>query len=821
MQSISMQTRRFLLFLLLFVIIGEYVSGQVQVVRPIDTLQANPESIPLSDITLKSAEVMITVKEEIHDLIPAGTIRQLKIKNDAVLATIDRGLFENIDPGDVTKNIRFLEKRKVGLLKERQKIEEQETGLSSVCNSLNSFKNSTIKELARWENTRKVIEADSLNPGVSLKTMETISFLDSTLLLISAKSNSLADILNNTIETGIEIDTHLEKTSALIDAKRSAALLVDHSPFCSLNFRTNYLKEISDSVKLKSTVELVELKNYLASQIGFVFLTMLIFCGLFYFFIQLRKRIVIRESGFGFIYKEKVLKMISNPGSAAILLALFSATIIFTDKPLIFKEISIYIIAFPLIQLLSKLINEKFRFYLYAFGGLIVFYLLLLLVSNESVLYRFLLLFIAVAEIVLLVYLLMHYDRKKKSNEKLKYFIDGFVSLHIGLAVVGMISNITGRITLTEIIIGAVFLNIFSLLVLRATTLIINGLIAIGVDSERGKKINVVRMYGEIIKRKTINLVNILAVIIWVLHTLSNFSLSDSLYNAIGSVFTHKYTVFSTSFSFDSIFIFFLVIYIAVVLANLIRVLLEEDVLIRLSLSKGLPHSLAMVIKYSLVAGGFFLAVSAAGIPVDRITIILGAMSVGIGFGLQSVFNNLVSGFILLFERPIQLGDTVQVGQLTGNVKSIGIRASSIRTFEGAEVIVPNGQLVSNEVINWTLSDQKRRVEIIVGVSYKSDPKQVYHLLIGILNNHMEVLQIPSPLVFFKGLGESSLDFTVFAWIADYNEGLRIKSELLFSIFEVLKENNIEIPFPQHDLHLRSVDGELVFRNADLSKKTD
>ena len=127
MQSISMQTRRFLLFLLLFVIIGEYVSGQVQVVRPIDTLQANPESIPLSDITLKSAEVMITVKEEIHDLIPAGTIRQLKIKNDAVLATIDRGLFENIDPGDVTKNIRFLEKRKDGLLKERQKIEEQES----------------------------------------------------------------------------------------------------------------------------------------------------------------------------------------------------------------------------------------------------------------------------------------------------------------------------------------------------------------------------------------------------------------------------------------------------------------------------------------------------------------------------------------------------------------------------------------------------------------------------------------------------------------------------------------------------------------------
>jgi small-conductance mechanosensitive channel len=194
-------------------------------------------------------------------------------------------------------------------------------------------------------------------------------------------------------------------------------------------------------------------------------------------------------------------------------------------------------------------------------------------------------------------------------------------------------------------------------------------------------------------------------------------------------------------------------------------------------------------------------------------------MSVGIGFGLQNIFNNLVSGLILLFERPIQLGDTVQVGQLTGNVKSIGLRSSNVTTFEGAEVIVPNGQLVSNEVINWTLSDQKRRLEITVGVAYGSDPEQVHKLLNDIVNNHMDLLKDPEPLVVFNDMGESALKFTLYFWIADYNLGRQIKSDILFSIFRVFKENNIEIPFPQHDLHLRSVDPEIMLRNTGEERK--
>jgi small-conductance mechanosensitive channel len=190
----------------------------------------------------------------------------------------------------------------------------------------------------------------------------------------------------------------------------------------------------------------------------------------------------------------------------------------------------------------------------------------------------------------------------------------------------------------------------------------------------------------------------------------------------------------------------------------------------------------------------------------DQLTIIFSAFSVGIGFGLQNIFNNLVSGVILLFERPIQLGDTVEVGTLIGRVQSMGIRSSNIKTFDGAEVIVPNGQLISQEVVNWTLTDQHRRIEVISGVAYGSDVHKVKELLMGVLNEHPDIMKEPNPQVLFNAMGDSSLDFRMLFWTAKFDDWLRVKSEIVFAVHDILYANNIEIPFPQRDLHIRSMD---------------
>jgi small-conductance mechanosensitive channel len=142
-----------------------------------------------------------------------------------------------------------------------------------------------------------------------------------------------------------------------------------------------------------------------------------------------------------------------------------------------------------------------------------------------------------------------------------------------------------------------------------------------------------------------------------------------------------------------------------------------------------------------------------------------------------------------------------------------------MQTFEGAEIIVPNGELISNRVTNWTLSNKRTRLEIIIGVAYKSDPHLVNQLLLGILEDHPEILKLPEPGIFFTALGDNSLDFMLNFWISDFVEGKRIRSEVLFRIFDVLKENGIEIPFPQRDLHLRSVDQDITFQMKNPKEK--
>ena len=198
------------------------------------------------------------------------------------------------------------------------------------------------------------------------------------------------------------------------------------------------------------------------------------------------------------------------------------------------------------------------------------------------------------------------------------------------------------------------------------------------------------------------------------------------------------------------------------------------------------------------------LAASAAGLSATQLTVVFGALGVGIGFGLQTVVNNFVSGLILMFERPVKVGDRVETAGRAGIVSRIGIRASMIRTFDGAEVVVPNSDLVSKEVVNWTLSDEERRGEILVGVAYGSEVKKVLGILKNVAIAHPKVLDAPEPAAQMISFGESSLNFRLFVWTELEYFG-EVMSDLHEAIDEELRKAGIGIPFPQRDLHVRSV----------------
>jgi small-conductance mechanosensitive channel len=213
------------------------------------------------------------------------------------------------------------------------------------------------------------------------------------------------------------------------------------------------------------------------------------------------------------------------------------------------------------------------------------------------------------------------------------------------------------------------------------------------------------------------------------------------------------------------------------------------------------------MVRYTLLFFGFLFALAATGIELSKLTVVAGGLGVGIGFGLQNIVNNFVSGLVLLFERPLKVGDAVQLQGIDvwGEIRRIGIRASVIRTFDGAEVIVPNGQLISEAVTNWTFSDRRRRVEVAVGVEYGTDAQRVLDLLLQVAGSNERVLAAPPPLALFVGFGASSLDFLLRAWVADFDEGYTTRSDLTVAIQRALAEADIGVPFPQRDLHLRSM----------------
>jgi small-conductance mechanosensitive channel len=221
----------------------------------------------------------------------------------------------------------------------------------------------------------------------------------------------------------------------------------------------------------------------------------------------------------------------------------------------------------------------------------------------------------------------------------------------------------------------------------------------------------------------------------------------------------------------------------------------------RVELPRGVPTTISKITTYIILTIGFFVLVGMLGLDLGNVAIIAGALSVGIGFGLQNVVNNFVSGLILLFERPIKEGDSVELAAVSGVVEKIGMRASIVRTWQGADVIVPNATFVSSSIVNWTLHDEVRRIDIPVGVAYGTDPERVLELLLGIARKHPDVLAEPKPVAMFVRFGQNSLDFELRAWTAvDF---LRVGSELRVAITRALKEAGIEIPFPQVDLHLK------------------
>ncbi len=373
-----------------------------------------------------------------------------------------------------------------------------------------------------------------------------------------------------------------------------------------------------------------------------------------------------------------------------------------------------------------------------------------------------------------------------------------------GLFSISVLANIFGAVSLSSLLATATLASIYDTIVVWIFVVVVDGAMTVALRTTTARRLLIVRYHSDRILAVVFRVIRTVAVLTWAVFTLDHFGLLDRIASWLKAIVLFEFHLGGFSLSVSSVALFAVTIWVSVKLSQLIGFILDEDVMPRLDLPKGVPATISKTSTYLILAIGFFIAVTAAGVDLSQATIVVGALGVGIGFGLQNTVNNFVSGLILLFGRPINVGDKIQIGEVSGVVKDIGIRATIVHTWQGAEVIVPNATLISDNLVNWTLSDQNRRMEIPVGVAYGSPTTTVIELLTGVAMAHPEVLEDPAPVTIFTGFGDSSLDFELRAWtMGDF---VSIASDLRVGIERVLADNGIAIPFPQRDVHLVQAD---------------
>ncbi|MBN1255279.1 MAG: mechanosensitive ion channel [Deltaproteobacteria bacterium] len=246
--------------------------------------------------------------------------------------------------------------------------------------------------------------------------------------------------------------------------------------------------------------------------------------------------------------------------------------------------------------------------------------------------------------------------------------------------------------------------------------------------------------------------------------------------------------------------ILILLVYVTAKLKNLII----HRLLAKSNIEVGVRVAVASLVRYIILFIGFIIILQTAGINLSSITVLFGALGVGIGFGLQNITNNFVSGLIILIERPVKVGDRIEVSGISGDVVNISMRATTIITNDNISIIIPNSEFVSSTVINWSHTDRSVRFNFPVGVAYKEDPQNIKKLLLQVADENDGVLKKPRPDVLFSEFADSALIFNLRVWTREYTDRPGVlKSQLYYEIHKKFKENGVEIPFPQHDIHIK------------------
>jgi potassium efflux system protein len=650
---------------------------------------------------------------------------------------------------------------------------------------------------AKWQATQK---QSSGAPG------EVMGRISAVINTIAQTTKTATDLRAQLLLRQNDVTQQVTRINAALDAVKKA----QDSAVTQLFHRESApLWEISDasapaaSPETSLSAEFIALRDYVGEKYPTFFLHLVLFLVLAVALFVARNALRVRPPDDPEVRQAAVV--FELPLATALVLALFASHWLYPLPPALLLAILGAIAIPPAVVILRRLLEPDLHAVVYA---LVVAYFVdhvRLVLATSFWTGRLLFLVELAAGIAFLVWLLRSEKLDGKSTGirvvvKRVLRIDAMLALAVAGA--ALLANVLGYVRLCYFLGNGLLRSAYILIAFYAAVRIADGLVIGALHLPPFSFLGMVRANRPLFRRRIVRVLRVTALAAWAIATLQIFSVATPLWRHTWAIlhasfyYGNKDTLHPNgtgSLSLGKFLLFGLLVWGSFLLSRFVRFILAEEVYPKVKLAPGVPYATSTLVHYTVLVVGIFFALTVVGMDLSQYAVLGGAIGVGLGFGLQNIFNNFVSGIILLFERPIKVGDVIQVDTNVGTVEKIGIRASLLRLSNGSEYILPNGNLISNPVINWTFSNRRRVIDLPVVVAAKADSQRILTLLVETVKAHPLVLRDPPPHALLASLGGATLNFEVRAWISSTENWLQVRSDLALAISAALARENIAL----------------------------
>ena len=682
----------------------------------------------------------------------------------------------------------------------RREVNDLSETLGKQANAVENEIRSLRSEETRWQVTNDAIKSQESPPELLELTSKAVADIGSALGVAEERRDRVVALQQSVTKQSSVVATEIELLKKAMSESQRGLLERDSPPLWKIQFAAD---DSAARLLLRGTYpeDLTRMRTFVRANSTALILITIITIALLGLFLRLRPVATTGANNAELKTPDSILK---RPFSLALLVFAVALMPLLFGAPLSVIGVVNLMGIIPVMRLLKPRLSKPFRGMLVVLVVSVLSWHLIKFVQFPTWIKRDLLGLLTLGTIALFAWLAIE-ARHLHLNKKQKIVLIG---TNVGIAIlsIAFLANLFGYIRLSDLFTHATLASAYRAVALYTVVVFGGLLIAFTLQAKPTQHFMMFRTGSEPLVRRLSFALGLAMFLLWVHTTLNLFAVREDVYAAIRSALNYQITIGSAGFAVSNIVAFVLTLFFGYLVASIIRAILGEEILPRLNLARGVPNAIATVSYYIALVLIFVLALAAAGVELTKFTILTGAIGVGLGFGLQNIVNNFVSGLTLLFERPVRVGDFLEIGGIGGQVTKIGFRSSTLHAFDGSDVIIPNADLISQRVINWTLTGTRRQIFLNIHVAYGNDPATVRDLLRETAAAQPDVLDYPKPTALFLGFGDNALNFEVRFWAARPEVVPELKSDVAVSIASALGDAGIKVPVPQRHLHVTGLD---------------